>query len=217
MKINEVESAVGVTRRNIRFYEKEGLLSPGRNSQNGYREYGAAEVETLKRIKLLRKLGVPLDEIRRMQAGEGTVADGIRRHLITLEREQQDLEQAVQLCQRLKEAQVRLSALDAGLWLEEMEEMEQKGTTFQNKQRGDVRVRRYVPPALAAVVMILLMAGVIALMVWAFTVDPQDAPPMALMVGLVAIPGVVILGILLALIQRWREIGRGEADEARKY
>ena len=217
MKVNEVESAVGVTRRNIRFYEKEGLLSPGRNSQNGYREYGAAEVETLKRIKLLRKLGVPLDEIRRMQAGEGTVADGIRRHLITLEREQQDLEQAVQLCQRLKEAQVRLSALDAGLWLEEMEEMEQKGTTFQNKQRGDVRVRRYVPPALAAVVMILLMAGVIALMVWAFTVDPQDAPPMALMVGLVAIPGVVILGILLALIQRWREIGRGEADEARKY
>ena len=217
MKINEVESAVGVTRRNIRFYEKEGLLAPGRNSQNGYREYGAAEVETLKRIKLLRKLGVPLDEIRRMQAGEGTVADGIRRHLITLEREQQDLEQAVQLCQRLKEAQVRLSALDAGLWLEEMEEMEQKGTTFQNKQRGDVRVRRYVPPALAAVVMILLMAGVIALLVWAYTVDPQDAPPMALMVGLVAIPGVVILGILLALIQRWREIGRGEADEARKY
>lgn len=217
MKINEVESIVGITRRNIRFYEKEGLLTPARNSQNGYREYGEAEVATLKEIKLLRKLGVPLDEIRRMQAGPGTVGDGMRRHLITLEREQQDLAQAMELCGRLKDQEVRLSELDAELWLKEMEELERRGTTFQNKQRGDVKVRRYVSPALAAVVMIALMAGVIALMVWAFTLDPADAPPIAVMAVLVAIPAVVILGIVLALAQRWREIRRGEEDEARKY
>ena len=217
MKINEVESIVGITRRNIRFYEKEGLLTPARNSQNGYREYGEAEVATLKEIKLLRKLGVPLDEIRRMQAGPGTVGDGMRRHLITLEREQQDLAQAMELCGRLRDQEVRLSELDAELWLKEMEELERKGTTFQNKQRGDVKVRRYVSPALAAVVMIALMAGVIALMVWAFTLDPADAPPIAVMAVLVAIPAVVILGIVLALAQRWREIRRGEEDEARKY
>ena len=217
MKINEVESIVGITRRNIRFYEKEGLLTPARNSQNGYREYGEAEVASLKEIKLLRKLGVPLDEIRRMQAGPGTVGDGMRRHLITLEREQQDLAQAMELCGRLKDQEVRLSELDAELWLKEMEELERKGTTFQNKQRGDVKVRRYVSPALAAVVMIALMAGVIALMVWAFTLDPADAPPIAVMAVLVAIPAVVILGIVLALAQRWREIRRGEEDEARKY
>ncbi len=217
MKINEVESIVGITRRNIRFYEKEGLLTPARNSQNGYREYGEAEVAALKEIKLLRKLGVPLDEIRRMQAGPGTVGDGMRRHLITLEREQQDLAQAMELCGRLKDQEVRLSELDAELWLKEMEDLERKGTTFQNKQRGDVKVRRYASPALAAVVMIALMAGVIALMVWAFTLDPADAPPIAVMAVLVAIPAVVILGIVLALAQRWREIRRGEEDEARKY
>lgn len=217
MKINEVESIVGITRRNIRFYEKEGLLTPARNSQNGYREYGEAEVAALKEIKLLRKLGVPLDEIRRMQAGPGTVGDGMRRHLVTLEREQQDLAQAMKLCSRLKDQEVRLSELDAELWLKEMEDLERKGTTFQNKQRGDVKVRRYASPALAAVVMIALMAGVIALMVWAFTLDPADAPPIAVMAVLVAIPAVVILGIVLALAQRWREIRRGEEDEARKY
>lgn len=217
MKINEVESIVGITRRNIRFYEKEGLLTPARNSQNGYREYGEAEVAALKEIKLLRKLGVPLDEIRRMQAGPGTVGDGMRRHLVTLEREQQDLAQAMELCSRLKDQEVRLSELDAELWLKEMEDLERKGTTFQNKQRGDVKVRRYASPALAAVVMIALMAGVIALMVWAFTLDPADAPPIAVMAVLVAIPAVVILGIVLALAQRWREIRRGEEDEARKY
>ena len=44
-KINEVEALVGITKKNIRFYEAEGLLSPRRNSQNGYRDYGDAEVD----------------------------------------------------------------------------------------------------------------------------------------------------------------------------
>ena len=44
----------------IRFYEAEGLLAPRRNSENGYRDYGDAEVQVLLQIKLLRKLGVPL-------------------------------------------------------------------------------------------------------------------------------------------------------------
>ena len=206
-----------MTSRNIRFYEKEGLLTPGRNSQNGYREYGAAEVESLKQIKLLRKLGVPLDEIRRMQAGNGTVGDGMRRHLVTLEREQQDLIQAMELCSRLRKQEIRLSELDAETWLKEMEELEHMGTTFQNKHQGDVKVTRYVAPTVAAVLMIAFMAAAIGLMVWAYRVDPGDAPPLVLMAVLVAIPGIVILGMVLALVQRWRELRGGEQDEARKY
>ena len=30
VKINEVEAQVGIAKRNIRFYEKEGLLTPAR-------------------------------------------------------------------------------------------------------------------------------------------------------------------------------------------
>ena len=60
MKINEVEALVGITKKNIRFYEEKGLLTPRRNSENGYREYEARDVEQLRQIKLLRKLGVPL-------------------------------------------------------------------------------------------------------------------------------------------------------------
>ena len=217
MKINEVEALVGVTRRNIRFYEKEGLLTPARNSQNGYRDYGEAEVAQLKRIKLLRKLGVPLDEIRRLQNGNGTVADSVRRHLVTLEREQKNLEQSMAFCQRMKDREVRLSDLDAEFWLKEMEKMEQEGTTFKNKQRGDFKAKRYIPAVAASVVMILLMVGMIALMLWAFRTDPLGAPPWPLLVLLIGIPAVIILGVLLAVIQRWKEIGEGEEDEARKY
>ena len=88
LKINEVEALVGITKKNIRFYEAEGLLSPRRNSENGYRDYGETEVAALRRIKLMRKLGVPLEEIRQMQQGAHTVGDGMRRHLVTLEREE---------------------------------------------------------------------------------------------------------------------------------
>ena len=59
MKINEVEAAVGVTKKNIRFYEEEGLITPGREPGNGYRSYSQTDVERLRRIKLLRKLDEP--------------------------------------------------------------------------------------------------------------------------------------------------------------
>ena len=54
MRINKVEELVGITKKNIRFYEEQGLLSPARNLENGYRDYSEEDVETLHKIKLLR-------------------------------------------------------------------------------------------------------------------------------------------------------------------
>ena len=69
MKINEVERLVGITKGNIRFYEKEGLLTPGRNSENGYRDYSEEDLRTLEKIKLLRRLGVTIEELRALRDG----------------------------------------------------------------------------------------------------------------------------------------------------
>ena len=217
MKINEVEALVGITKKNIRFYEAEGLLTPRRNSDNGYRDYGEAEVETLRRIKLLRKLGLPLEEIRQMLSGTHTLGDGMRRHLVTLEREQKNLETSTALCRQLKDREEPLSALDAQALLEEMELLEHQGATFLNRQTGDARRMRRVAPAVVTVVMVALMASLMALMIWGFTTDADQAPPLPLVVVLVAIPGVIILGVVLALIQRLQEIEKGEIDDARKY
>ena len=217
MKINEVEQLVGVTRRNIRFYETQELLAPARNTQNGYREYGEREVAQLRQIKLLRKLGVPLEEIRRMQKGGSTLSDGMRRHLVTLEREAGNLEHAMDLCRRLQDAGDTLEDLDAAAWLEEMENEERRGTTFQDKHRGDQRTVRYIAPVVVTVLMIALMAGTIALILWAFSQDPGQAPPLPVVVVLVIIPAMVILGVVLALLQRIGEIRKGEADDARNY
>lgn len=41
MTIKEVEQLTNITRQNIRFYEREGLITPRRNPENQYREYSA--------------------------------------------------------------------------------------------------------------------------------------------------------------------------------
>ena len=106
---------------------------------------------------------------------------------------------------------------DAAALLEEMERLEQTGTTFQDKQKQDAKPVRYAGAVVMALLTTALMAALIVLMVWGFTVDPADAPPLALLLVLVAIPGVIILGVLLALFQRIKEIQKGEEDDAKNY
>lgn len=216
MKINEVEERVGITKRNIRYYEKEGLLSPGRNSDNGYRDYADADVEELKKIKLLRKLDVPLEEIRRMQSGVLTLDDAVRRHVITLERARTNLSTMQALCGMVLEGGERLATLNADRYLSEMERMEQEGTSFMNIKKHDT-ITRYARPLGAALIFIAFMAGVIALLLWAFAADPAQSPPLPLMAFFVAVPAVVIVGVLVALFQRFKQIKGGEEDAASQY
>ena len=49
MKINEVEQLVGVTKRNIRFYEKGGASLPRPDGQR-LLDYGEEDVEALRKI-----------------------------------------------------------------------------------------------------------------------------------------------------------------------
>ena len=57
MTIKEVEQITGLTRSNIRFYEKEKLITPDRNENNGYREYSEEDIKTIKKVAYLRTLG----------------------------------------------------------------------------------------------------------------------------------------------------------------
>ena len=70
MKINQAAELAGITSKNIRFYEDQGLITPARDSGNGYRDYSMEDVEQLYRIKLLRMLGISCENIRRLQSCE---------------------------------------------------------------------------------------------------------------------------------------------------
>ena len=67
-----------------------------------------------------------------------------------------------------------------------------------------------------SVLLVVLMAAVIGLLLWAVSLDASGAPPPLLLV-MAAVPFLIIIGVLLALFQRIKEIGRGEADDAKQY
>lgn len=164
MKINEVEQKVGITKKNIRFYEQEGLLKPDRNAQNGYREYSEEDLLLLQKIKLLRKLSIPIEEIRKIKTGVLTMEDALRRHHIFLEREEKNIEEMQLFCQMLMERKEHFSSMNASEYLEKMEHMEKEGTRFMNVRMKD-RKHKLFAPLMMSLLMIVLMVSVSVLFV----------------------------------------------------
>lgn len=112
MTIKEVEELSNMTRANIRFYEKEGLITPQRDP-NGYRNYTEQDVDILKRIRLLRTVHLGLEEIRSLSEKESELTDVLLIHLRTLKKEQKDLEQSRVICEQLCRDQAAYESFDA--------------------------------------------------------------------------------------------------------
>lgn len=215
MKINEVEKQIDISRRSIRFYEQEGLLHPQRNKENGYRNYSQTDVDTLLKIKFLRKLALPIEEIRMLQEKRLTLQDALQRHLITLEHEEKNLREICDLCRLLTREALCYETFDASARLAQMEKMEQEGIRFMNVGKEDKKKKRH--SMWAGMSFIALMVFVEILMIWAFFAAPEGAPPLAIMIFLWLLPLAVIGCVVAVIKERMKEIEGGEEDEAGKY
>ena len=213
MKINQVEELVGITKKNIRFYEAQGLLSPERDPENGYREYSLRDVEQLKRIKLLRKLDVPCEKIRQVSFGELKLSDCLQEHKQDLGRRAEDLAQMQELCSQLVETGSQFDGLDSSAWLDRMAALEKGGVRFTDMTKSDVRRRKW-GAVISAAVCVLFMIALICMVFWGNSEDPL---PTGVFIFIVLIPAGIIAGIVLALVQRMKELKGGELDEAGKY
>ena len=67
-RIGEVARLSGVSAANIRYYEKEMLLSPRGRGDNSYRFYSDPDIHRLRFIRLCRALDMSLDEVRTLLA-----------------------------------------------------------------------------------------------------------------------------------------------------
>ncbi|MER5435273.1 MerR family transcriptional regulator [Streptomyces sp. NPDC002588] len=83
--IGELARATGLTVRTIRYWSDEGVLTPVTRSTGGYRLYDARSAARLELIRTLRELGLGLADVRRVLAGERTVAEVAAAHVSALD------------------------------------------------------------------------------------------------------------------------------------
>lgn len=96
--IGELAKLTGTDPKTIRFYERAELISPPRHGR--FRTYLASDVRRLKNVLILRKLGVPIAQIRAIFEVIGDDVDVLasdkaiamlRQHLETLRTRQQEI------------------------------------------------------------------------------------------------------------------------------
>ena len=213
MKIKQVEELVGITSKNIRFYESQGLLTPER-AENGYREYHQKNIDTLKKIKLLRKLGVSVEEIKAVLNYDKTLEECLEQHKDALKKECANLTNMQNLADAILQNQNTLDGLRIDEWLDEMEKMEKEGVDFVNVRKIDVHRKKKLGAVIGGIFMFVMMAFMIGILLWG---NSQEPLPPALLVFLIGFAILCMVCTAIVLRSRLKEIEGGEEDEAAKY
>lgn len=129
MTIKEVEILLDIPRATIRFYEKEGLVEPIRE-ENGYRAYSEEDVEKLKKIIILRKIGVSVEDIADLFDGAKSMHEVLDLNLMNLQKQMEELKGAISLSQKMQEDHVEISMMNTDLYWNTIEEEEKRGNSF---------------------------------------------------------------------------------------
>lgn len=76
LRIGEAAKRTGVSAANIRYYEKEGLLTPALRQDNDYRLYTEGDLHRLRFIRMCRAMDMSLHEVRSLlELDRGSPAD----------------------------------------------------------------------------------------------------------------------------------------------
>lgn len=112
LDIAEVARRTGLSSRALRFYEARGLLEPLRTA-SGRRYYGQHALERLHQIVILKRAGLSLAQIQRLQSEQILDLVGlINAQLKSLERQSSALERSRQLLVQTKSRIERSEPLD---------------------------------------------------------------------------------------------------------
>lgn len=227
MTIKEMESVTGMGRANIRYYEAEGLITPERNRENGYRIYSQEDVAALRKIRLLRTLDVSIEEIRALQAGEISLEQVLERQVEELARKEQWLERSGQVLRQMMERKEEFDTMDAQNYLNALEENPVPAQDVQH--RLNLPWRRYWARCLDFAIYMLLVDRIMeSFPRWSYLSGLFYLAAMLVMEPLMlslfaTTPGKAIFGIRVtdpeggrlsygnALVRTWTVMWEGEA------
>ncbi len=214
MFINEVCHVVGLTKKSIRFYEENGLLSPKRNNDNDYRIYSEEDIEKLKKIKFLRELNVSIRELKMLDAGEITLASVMNDRIKQIKEEEEKYLKVKKMCKDIIDSEATYKDIDITNYFHSMNTLNKEGFTMRDVKSH--RGKKIMGAILSSVIFSLLFI-LLVLMVTYFQFTEVEKMPWVMYFILIAILGLPIIGIIGNLIARIIEINGGEEDEASKY
>jgi len=143
MTIKEIEEKLELPRATVRFYEKEGLISPKR-SGNSYREYSEEDVAVLKKIVVLRKLGMTVSGIRDYFDGAASLQELLEQNIAELEKQMKELEGALRVSKLMKDKEKDSDGFDEEYYWEEIHAEEAKGNRFLDIMNDMLQYEKHV-------------------------------------------------------------------------
>lgn len=162
MKINELEKELNISRANIRFYEKEGLLNPTRK-ENGYREYSENDIAVLKKIIIYRKLGISIQDIRGIFDGSVVLDEAASKSVVLMENEITALNVSIELCKEICDKKINNDSFDEEYYWNEISNREINGEEFFDFAGVDVSGfdHKKQMRAITIICFVMLFAGII--------------------------------------------------------
>ena len=128
MNTKQIEELTGITRQNIRYYERQGLLEPARDTGNAYRDYSGEDLRRLKLIKMLRMLDMPIKEIGLVLEGKLPLKEAAAKQQEVLLQQQKQIQAAVEVCANIRKE--KSEVIDVDGYLDRMEHMAGSGSVF---------------------------------------------------------------------------------------
>lgn len=143
MTIKEVEKVLDIPRATVRFYEKEGLIDPQRED-NGYRDYKDEDIDKLKKIIVLRKIGLAVSDIEDIFDGVKAMPDVLADNITKLEKQMEELKGAMTVCKKMEASKVELATFDTEKYWSIIVEEEKNGHAFMDIAKDIARLEKRV-------------------------------------------------------------------------
>ena len=115
MRIGEMAKKAGTNINTLRYYDKEGLLSPSMNSEGGYRLYNDHDMVRLVQIQTMKELGFSLSEIKKYLVSLDTPDDMVAlltEHEIAIEKRIANLSESLREIKALKAEIEQMQTMD---------------------------------------------------------------------------------------------------------
>lgn len=214
MVISEVEHIVGLSKKSIRYYEENGLLNPKRNIDNSYRIYDEEDIAKLRIIKFLRELDVPIRDLKLLNEGKITLQKCMEDRIKKISEQEKSYIKVKNMCEEIKKSNDSFQDINITKYFQEMNTLNKEGFTLRNVKT--TKTKKIWGAIISSFIFSIFFVFLVAIISY-FQFTEKDKIPWLIYSFLMFIFSIPIIGIIVNLIARIKEINGGEEDEASKY